>query len=134
MTDKPYSEMTFEEWCATKPPEEDDEPKPKVLAIEVPERTFETAKAKPNKIRILTEDEFGNRVIGAALIRRERAAPEQPVSVDNGGRAAQGEMKWGKQPWQGGGIPNRSWDGGRGGGDELVSRNYDIFACLKGDD
>jgi hypothetical protein len=132
MTDKPE---TFEEWLKANPPPEDDPPKPKVLAIEVSERTFETAKAKPDKIRILTEDEYGNRVVGAAPIPRKRqreaytpepgdwgprAAPERPVPVDNGGGAATGEMRWGHQPWSRRGIPTPRERGLRG--DELVQR------------
>jgi hypothetical protein len=131
-TEKPQRTKTFAELIEEDPPYSPPRIRPKVLAIEVPERTFETAKAKPDKIRILTEDEFGNRVIGAAPIPRERAAPEQPVAVDNGGKAAHGEMKWGNAPWPGN-IPAPRWDGGLRG-DELVARNYDIYACLKRDD
>jgi hypothetical protein len=126
---KPDHEPTYEELKAQWPPpfRGRAKPRPKVVAAEVSPRMHAAVKARPEKLRMIAEDEHGVAVIE----RPYRPRAETPIPVDNGGRAAVGAMKWGHAPWPNS-IPTPRWTGLRG--DELVKRNYDIFAVLREND
>jgi hypothetical protein len=128
---KSEDEMTYEELKAElrrAPYRGRAKPRPKVIAAEVSPRMHAAVKARPEKLRMIAEDEHGVAVIE----RPYRPRAEQPIPVDNGGRAAVGAMKWGHAPWPGS-IPTPRWNA-EPRGDELVRRNYDIFAVLREDD
>jgi hypothetical protein len=149
MTDQPKPNAPdflgdgLDEWIAENPPPTGlrRKVKPKAILAEVGPRMFAAAKAKPEKVRIVAEDEHGNAVIdrpyqGPLRLTEEqkhelRRRRQQQRFVPDGPHSSVGEIKWGHDPW-GGGIGNPRWkEGAREGG---VISNYDIFAVLREND
>jgi hypothetical protein len=105
-------------------------PRPMAILAEVSGKMHKAVKARPQDLKLVAKDEHDNVIIE----RPFRPRREERIAVD-GPHSAVGEMRWGREgePW-GNGIPTPSWNAGGGRGDELVKRNYNIFAVLREDD
>jgi hypothetical protein len=121
------AERAFEEYIAKGIPK----PRRKAIVAEVGTRMFEAVRAKPEKLRLVAEDEHGNAVIDRPYRPRN---PRDDRYVPDGPSSAVGQIKWGHNPFTAkigspfpaGGVVGR--------GDEFVQRNYDIYACLREND
>jgi hypothetical protein len=124
--------MTMEEWIAKNPPppfESLRKPRPKAILAEVGDRMRAAVEANPSELKLIARDAHGNTVIERPHREPRR---EQAMGVDNKGGSAVGAMKWGRDTM----LPGQGpvWNSPEGRGDELVRRNYDIFAVLRGDE
>jgi hypothetical protein len=130
----PWEGMTYEEVLANpptglrkkRPPLPQPKPQRKAVLAEVSPRMHAAVKANPEKLRLIAEDANGNAVVDRPY---RRTREEQPISPDGPHTSAVGAIKWGRS-----GFPGPVWDSGGGRGDELVKRNYDIYAVLREDD
>jgi hypothetical protein len=122
--------MTEEEWLEKNPPLFlRKPPRPKAILAEVGPRMRAAVEANPSELKLIAKDANGNTVID-----RPYRAPrkEQAMGVDTRGGSAVGAMKWGRDTM----LPGQGpvWNSPESRGDELVRRNYDIFAVLREDD
>jgi hypothetical protein len=126
-TSQQIGEAADQEWRAKRPDPTKMRMKPKYKAIlaEVSPRMHEAVKAKPEKLRLIAEDEHGNAVVDRPYRRRT----EQPM-VPDGPHSAIGAIRWGRSGWPIS-VGNPDWDTGGRRGDELVQRNYDIYTVLR---
>lgn len=108
--------------------------KRKVVIAEVGERMHEAVKAKPEKLRMIAEDEHGNTVIE----RPYRASHQPPQSVvPDGPHSATGEIRWKRrnEGWDHPKIGNPYWDERFGRSsypdESMVVHEYDPVAVLR---
>jgi hypothetical protein len=121
--------MTMEEWIAKNPPLFLRKPRLKAILAEVGPRMRAAVEANPSELKLIAKDTHGNTVIERPYPEPRR---EQAMVPDTKGGSAVGAMKWGRDPI----LPGQGpvWNSPEGRGDELVRRNYDIYAVLRGDE